>query len=438
MLRYLLIRIFSFFPALLLGILALFLFRQLGPGTSRWEEEIETQALQSGAYDIVKLQRAKAAIRQQLQLDLPAFYISFQSAALPVHAGATFELHEREWIRKVSVMSGQPKATIELALVLKNAKLHEWSTAGSLSEIFDRQQMALKDASAGARATARLLIQQIHQEASPRRAFLPRVVWNGTANQFHAWLTDLAGGDLGKSWKNNEEVSAVIARALLYSMRFTLPAFVLIFVTAYWAVSAMAGLTPRLKQAADRLLYFVDLFPLFGWSLLLMILFASGIVFSWFPSYVAGSSLTGASFWHRNIWPYILPVAALWLASFPYITKQIDQAFDKTALQPFVIAAHARGLSGKTVREKYRLHYALFPAITLSGEYLLAVLSGALVVEVLFSIPGIGKLMTDAVLTEDFPVVTGIVLLLMAARMASYLLTDVLYYWFDPRIRLGK
>ena len=437
MLRYLLFRIFSILPALLLGTIALFFFRQLGPGASKWEERVEISALESGSYDEEKMRQAKADVRHRLQLDLPAFYISIQPAAAPESINPAFAPHVSEWVHKVSILSGLPATTTRLAETLIKMRTVEWNTAGSLSEMFGRQKEWLATSPNPEQSTALRLMDEIESSATSYTAFLPRISWHGTQNQFHLWLVKVVRGDLGRSWKNSEEVSAVIGRSLLNSIRFTVPAFLLIFASAYWLVIRLSWLKPRAKHLADQALYLIDLFPLFGWSLLLMIVFASGLVFSWFPSFVAGSEITGATFWHRQIWPYVLPVMALWLASFPYVTKQIDQAFQKTASQAFVLSAYARGLSEKMITEKYRLHYAMLPAITIFGEYILAVLSGALVVEVLFSIQGIGKLMTDAVFAQDFPVVTGIVLLLMVARMLAYLLTDLLYYWFDPRIRFS-
>jgi ABC-type dipeptide/oligopeptide/nickel transport system permease component len=200
----------------------------------------------------------------------------------------------------------------------------------------------------------------------------------------------------------------------------------------------MSHLGPRSKHYADQVIYFFDLFPLFGWALLAMILFASGSVFSWFPSHISASTLNGFSFWSRSVWPFVLPVFVLWVSTFPFVTKHIDNAFQKSAGLPFVFMARARGLSEQTVKRKYRLRYSLLPAVTLFGEYLLAVVSGALVVEVLFSIQGVGMLLTESVSAQDYPVVTGIILLLIVVRMASYLITDIMYYWMDPRIRLSS
>lgn len=433
--RYLFIRIFSFLPALLVGILLLFFFRQLGPGTSRWEEQIEEQAQLQGGFDRKTLEDAKAAVRRRLQLDLPVFYFSLGWLGTAGDAAGLLP-HELAWVRKVSALSGRADKVKALARYLGEAEADDWDTTGTLVQLLERQRTHLEAAGA---ATPEILslLDEIERDASPAAAYVPSLRWHGTQNQFHLWLVNILQADLGRSWKNNEAVSQVLGRAVTNSLKFTLPAFLLIFVSAYWLVIGLSVLSPRVKHWIDQLLYFIDLVPLFAWSLLLMIVFASGLVLSWFPSFVSGAQLTANGFWGKNVWPYVLPVLSLWLAAVPYVTKHIDQAFRKTARQPFVIVAFARGLSSATVKEKYRLRYSLLPAITLFGEYMLAVLSGALVVEVLFSINGIGKLMADSVLTQDFPVVTGIILLLMLARMFSYLLVDLLYYWLDPRTRLG-
>lgn len=433
MLRYLALRLLSAIPALFLGVMALFLFRLLPP-ESAWEQKIEQLALSSGQYDHARVTQAKERIREQLGLDLPIFYCSVHSAALPTRWPEGFSREQREWAGKLALATGRGDKVVVLADQLATAGFSQWVFTGQGKTLGEVRSWL---ANAGIPNQQEVLSTlQTLESPQGHRALLPVVEWNGSSNQFHLWVSQLVKGHLGVSWRNGEPVTAVIGRALGNTLLFTIPAFFLIFLTAYWLVVGMSGFQPGLKRVADQVLYFFDLMPLFGWALLAMILFASGLVFSWFPSHVAFSRLTSGSAVSRYVWPYLLPALVLWVSAFPYVTKHIDNAYQKTASRPFVFMAYARGLSERTVRRKYRLRYALMPAITLVGEYLMAVISGALVVEVLFSIHGIGKLLADGVAGQDYPVVTGVVLLLIVVRMLSYLLTDILYYWLDPRIRL--
>lgn len=436
MLRYLVVRLLSSLPAILLGLIGLFIFRLL-PSQSVWEERIELLAIESGSYDSRRIQAEKTKIRKQLGVDLPIFYFTIQSAALPTTTPPAFSQLQSDWARHVSLCSGMPKQSGELASALQATSFTSWQVAAGRQPLGALEEW-LASQSPGKFPEIRKLAGELATSELSWRSYIPALSWNGVANQFHLWFSQLLTGNLGASWKNHEPVSSVIARALSNTVVFTVPALLLIFVSAYWLVIGLSAVGPRLKSASDQLIYLLDLIPLFGWAILTMILFASGTVFSWFPSHASASTLNGQSVWSRSIHPYILPAFILWIGTFPFVTKHIDNAFQKSAQLPFVFMAHARGLGQQTIKRKYRLRYSLLPAITLLGEYLLAVVSGALVVEVLFSIQGVGMLLMDAVNAQDYPVVTGVMLFLILMRAFSFLITDLLYYLFDPRIRFAS
>jgi len=429
MLRHLVNRALSFLPTLCIGLVVLFIFRLL-PSESKWEEKVEFLAIQGGGFDTKGIEDTKGRIREQLGLNLPVFYFSVRSVASPQSIPDAFNLLEKEWIRKISMYTGEPTKTIELATLIKAHGFAQWNSSEPPAKMFQTME-AWTNKKTG---DSKVSVDTVFSLLPSRMAYIPVVDFHGLQNQFHLWVGNALRGDLGLSWKTNEKVTDVILRALANSVIFTVPAIVIILSLSYWLVLGMAGLGFKSKQAADRLIYLIDLMPQFGWALIFIVLFASGVVFSWFPSIVSLVTLTRDSAWERYIWPYILPVAVLVLQSFPLITKQIDAAFQKTADAPFVFTSLARGMSEKTIIRKYRMRYSLLPAITLFGDFLVAVVGGGLIVEVAFSIAGIGKLLTDAVLHQDYPVVTGIILLFIVVQMISYLITDILYYAFDPRI----
>jgi peptide/nickel transport system permease protein len=100
------------------------------------------------------------------------------------------------------------------------------------------------------------------------------------------------------------------------------------------------------------------------------------------------------------------------------------------------MTARAKGLPARVVLRRHVLRNAVLPLITLFTGFLPSLISGAVVVEVIFALPGTGRLLADSVLARDYPVVLGLVLLLATLKAAAHVLADVLYFAADPRTRL--
>jgi peptide/nickel transport system permease protein len=293
MLRYLAVRLLSAFPALLLGLIGLFVFRLL-PSQTVWEERIDLLALEGGSYDAQRIQQEKIKIRKELGLDLPVFYLSLQSAALPAALPPGIPDVQKEWIKKICLFTGQPDKTLQLVSALQAQNFSAWVVEDN-ELIWERVRSSVSGSESAASSEILLVVNELEASSQQWKAYLPALYWNGSGNQFHLWFSQLLLGELGVSWKNREEVLDVISRALSNTIVFTVPAIILIFLSAYWLVIGLSHLGPRTKALADQVIYFFDLVPLFGWALLAMILFASGTVFSWFPSHISASSLNGLS-----------------------------------------------------------------------------------------------------------------------------------------------
>jgi peptide/nickel transport system permease protein len=136
-----------------------------------------------------------------------------------------------------------------------------------------------------------------------------------------------------------------------------------------------------------------------------------------------------------NLYYLILPALCLSIANLPYVTVQLHQAMQETAATDFITTARAKGVMEWGIVARHMLRNALLPLITLFTGFVPALLGGALVVEVIFSVPGVGSLLIDSILARDFPLILGIVLVLAFVKVMSHIVADVLYYLADPRVR---
>jgi ABC-type dipeptide/oligopeptide/nickel transport system permease component len=142
---------------------------------------------------------------------------------------------------------------------------------------------------------------------------------------------------------------------------------------------------------------------------------------------------TGAASW----WHYILPALTLGLPAAAVVARMARSSLLEVLRQDFVRTAWAKGLSGRAVVARHALRNALIPVITISGLQFGQLMGGAVVVESVFGLPGLGKLLVDRVLGRDYPVIQGVVLVAACGFVLTNLVVDLVYSLVDPRIRHG-
>ncbi|MEH7010442.1 nickel ABC transporter permease [Neobacillus niacini] len=162
--------------------------------------------------------------------------------------------------------------------------------------------------------------------------------------------------------------------------------------------------------------------PNFWFGLMLIIIFAAGL--GWFPS----SEFSGVK-------SMVLPAIALGTNSLAIITRMTRSSLLETIRQDYVRTARAKGLKEYKVIIKHALRNAMIPIITISGLQFGFLISGAVVIETVFSWPGIGRLLVEAIQLKDTPIVLSLVLIKAAMFTVINLGTDIMYAFFDPRIR---
>jgi len=268
----------------------------------------------------------------------------------------------------------------------------------------------------------------------------PQWQWHGTHNQYHQWVRQLLRGNLGRSYRDGQPVIALLATALTYTLPLTTLAAICSILLALWLATRLS-VYQQLRPHALRLLYALDALPLFVLALLLLLLFANPDMLAWFPAYGLGeaSEVTDTSFFTRVgtlLYYLTLPLICLTLVNLPHLVVQLDAALQHERQAAYAATARAKGAPEKQVVRRHILRNALLPSLAQLTDLLPALVAGAVIVEVIFALPGVGRLLAEAAASHDYPVVLGGVLLTALVRLLAQFLTDGLYLVADPRIRL--
>jgi peptide/nickel transport system permease protein len=258
--------------------------------------------------------------------------------------------------------------------------------------------------------------------------------WNGTRNQYHSWLTGLVHGQLGTSYRDGQPITALLSAALAYTIPSATMALVLVLMGGGTLALALAGGTGGWRTSIRLLLVGLQALPMFVVALGLLFFLANPDFIDILPAYSL-SSTENDTFWHVAPTQLLLPVLALVLASLPEITLTLEAALRHESQHDYATTARAKGLSTARLLRRHLLPNAILPVLTAFADLLPTLLAGTVVVETLFTVPGVGRLLAEAASAHDYPIIVGGVLLIAAARLLALLLTDVLVLLVDPRIR---
>jgi peptide/nickel transport system permease protein len=263
--------------------------------------------------------------------------------------------------------------------------------------------------------------------------------------QYGRWLAAFLRGDFQLSLLNGVPVRDMIGAALPNTFVLGLGALLLSFL---FGICVGVVQAVRQNSATDRVLSGITLFfysaPSFWLAMLMTLFFSVSAAELW--GWSLGFPVSGATsvdhdllggwgrMWDR-IHHLILPMVTLTLVLTGGIARYTRASMLEVLRQDYIRTARAKGLSERNVILKHGLRTALLPVVTLFGMYFPLLLSGTVFIEVVFAYPGMGKLLVDAVLSGDFPVVLAVSFLFGVAVVVGNLLADLLYGFVDPRIR---
>ena len=273
----------------------------------------------------------------------------------------------------------------------------------------------------GARQSSPELIAQLRSQYHLDDPFL---------TQYWIWLQNALHGDLGHSTVTGLPVTQAIKDHAGVTVFLGLYAFV---ITTFFGVSLGVAAAVRKRSAADRGIVGFSVIavsmPAFVTGIVLLYLLAVRV--SWFPAFGPGEGF------QDRLVHLTLPAVALALTQAALVLKLTRASMIEALDQDYVAFARPRGLATWRVLWTYAFRNALIPVVTASALILAYLLTGAVLVEVTFALPGLGSLLVDSVNQKDVTTVQGLALVVAATVMLANLLTDVLYMFLDPRIRLG-
>jgi peptide/nickel transport system permease protein len=253
-------------------------------------------------------------------------------------------------------------------------------------------------------------------------------------DQLLGWYGALAVGDLGQSILLRQGVGAAIMERLPVTLSLTFLALTIALVCGT-ALGVLAAV--RAGRGADRVAMGTALIgfslPDFWLGLVLMYIFA--VQLAWLPTggFVAfGEDPLG---WLSFM---VLPAGTLALSQMGLFARMTRAAMLEVLRQDYVRTARAKGMPGWIVIGKHAFRNALIPVVTVAGISCGVLLGGAVVIEQVFSLPGVGRLIVGAIQRRDYPVIQGGLLLTATIFVLVNLAVDLLYAWLDPRIRHGR
>jgi len=253
--------------------------------------------------------------------------------------------------------------------------------------------------------------------------------------QYGRWLKNVLQGNLGRSYNTIEPVGSLIADRLPNTLLLTGIALLLSIGLAIplGVISAL-----RRNSALDRIVAGVSFFgvsiPVFWLGIILIIVFS--IQLKWLPA--GGMATLGEDFSLMDrIKHLIMPTIVLATANLAELTRYTRSGMISVLSEDYIRTARAKGLHNKVVVIRHALRNALIPVVTVIGVLLPRAVGGAAITETVFSWPGMGRLAVEAASTRDYPVVLGATLTVAIVVVISSLLTDLVYGYLDPRIRVG-
>lgn len=484
MLKYIVKRLLWFIPTLFIITLLGFTLLVNAPGDP---VDLLVNSLNSRNSNSDAIEAQKAQWRKELGLDLPLFYLSVTSFAEP---DTLYKIHNRQKLKTYHALlnkSGNAGAIHQFIEALHKSKLvftkeFELLKQDSSKPFIDREHAQLIISNLNALAlqadTQQMTVslqtiflhskmyspsclQQLNQLQSAfntlktkrtvYKNYIPKLIWYGSVNRYHHWLfggADCKGvirGDFGISYIKKEPVLAIIKDKIGWSLFFSITSILLAYAISIPIGMAMARKPESKKNRRTEIILFVlYAMPSFFVGVLLLMLFANPDVVSLLPPsgiMPIGGYADDAGLAEKiaGSLPYmILPLICYTYSSLAFISRLTQTAIAEQLPLDYIKTARAKGLSERAIIRKHALKNSMLPLITVFSALFPTIIGGSVIIETMFTIPGMGLETIRAISAKDYPIVIAFITLSSLLTLFSYLMADVLYAWFDPRIRYKR
>jgi peptide/nickel transport system permease protein len=249
--------------------------------------------------------------------------------------------------------------------------------------------------------------------------------------QYVDWLSHIVRGDFGVSFRTNRPVLPDLVSRFGVTLQLTLTSMLVALVVAIPLGVISAANRGRTSDSVSRVVALLGLSIPNFWLGTLLILFVS-LVLHWLPPVGFVSLLDNP--W-LGIQTLILPALALGTAVAAFIMRMVRSSLLEVLRQDYIRTAYAKGLQDRSVLYRHALKNAFIPVLTVIGVQIGYLLGGAVIIESIFSLPGMGRFLLDSISNRDYSIVQGGVLFIALIFCLVNLSVDLVYAWLDPRIR---
>ncbi|WP_175631940.1 nickel ABC transporter permease [Virgibacillus siamensis] len=250
--------------------------------------------------------------------------------------------------------------------------------------------------------------------------------------RYFDWVAGVLQGDLGYSIQDHSPVMKILLSKIPVTLELTALAFIIAIIIALpiGIISAIRKGTALDYTSTTLALTGVSV-PSFWLGILLIYVFA--IILGWFPP--SGYVPLSENIW-KSLMLMLLPAITLGTRMAAELMRMVRSSLLEVMESDYIRTGYSKGLIEKSVVFGHALKNALIPVLTVSGLQLTTLFGGTVIVETIFAVPGLGRLILDSILTRDYPVVQGVVLFMALSVVAINFLIDILYSILDPRIKL--
>jgi peptide/nickel transport system permease protein len=487
MLTYIFKRILIFIPTIFVITLLGFIISVNAPGNP---VERMVSATESGGEISSHTRNQEEQIKfwaKKLGLDLPVFYISLTTYSHPDTLYRIYDKQEREALDRLIYQYGDWKEIQQYyaGLLVFEAQLSHKTVDSAIIErekrneiidginaikagcgilkssynpaIIDNQFQTITkwltaypytDADRQSFAAVKANYQAVITNATPWKNYVPKLMVN-PYNQYHRWLfgdggvysKGLVRGDFGTSYVTKQPISDVIFSKLGWTLLFSCLSIVLAYIVSIpLGVRAAARKGSRSDKVSSLVLFILYSIPSFWLATLLLMTFANPDVLHWFPASgvkPAEGYAAGTGFWDhvKASVPYIvLPAICYTYSSFAFLSRTMRVSMLEALGQDYIRTARAKGLTDKQVNWKHAFRNALFPIITVFGSVFPAVIGGSVILETIFTIPGMGSETVNAIQDNNYPMIIAVLTITSVLTLIGFLISDILYAVVDPRI----
>lgn len=487
MLRYILKRIFIFIPTLIIITLMGFIISINAPGDP--VERMVTSAQSGGEIGTQSLSQMKDKIfwRKKLGLDLPVFYFSLTSLSRPDTLYKVYDRGERNALDRLISQYGNWTEIQEYSNLLNlfYNSLVTFSPDSAQTGQYEKNEvrenlnqlkyeaLAFKSCYEETIIAAKITkiksiisaypflssfqplfttvsnaYERVKSTATCWKNYVPRIAFYKTQNQYHRWLfgdKEFSKGlihlDFGTSYTTKQPISDVIFSKIGWSMFFAMLSVILAYLVSIpLGVKAAANKGSRFDKTSSLVLFMLYSMPSFWLATLLLMTFANTDVLHWFPA-SGVKPPTGypdaAGFFEKvklSIPYLILPAICYTYSSFAFLSRTMRVSMIETIGQDYIRTARAKGLPENKVIWKHAFRNSLLPIITVFANIFPAAIGGSVIIESIFTIPGMGYETFLGIQNNNYPMIIAVFTITGFLTLVGYLISDILYAIADPRI----